>query len=266
MVRLVAVDLDGTLLDSNRSISEENVRAVMEARENGVMVVIATGRMHCTAVSATAPIGDDLPIASYNGALLNMTARGPELWRIPVPPSEGGRIARLLFEKGIAFHAYFDDQMYAPRMSQYTAEYEAKYGARSMILEDIDEYGRRESLKYLVLVAPEELDAVEPVVRSVAGESLTVMRSQPGLLEIISSRASKGQALRHLADHFGISISETMAIGDSENDIDMFSTAGIAVAMGNAPEYVKAASGFVTGSNDESGVAMAFRRFGLCGA
>ncbi|MGB4338800.1 MAG: HAD-IIB family hydrolase, partial [Bacillota bacterium] len=93
-----------------------------------------------------------------------------------------------------------------------------------------------------------------------------VMRSQPGLLEIISSRASKGQALRHLADHFGISISETMAIGDSENDIDMFSTAGIAVAMGNAPEYVKAASGFVTGSNDESGVAMAFRRFGLCGA
>ena len=165
----------------------------MEARENGVMVVIATGRMHCTAVSATAPIGDDLPIASYNGALLNMTARGPELWRIPVPPSEGGRIARLLFEKGIAFHAYFDDQMYAPRMSQYTAEYEAKYGARSMILEDIDEYGRRESLKYLVLAAPEELDAVEPVVRSVAGESLTVMRSQPGLLEIISC-ASKGQA------------------------------------------------------------------------
>ena len=79
MVRLVAVDLDGTLLDSNRSISEENVRAVMEARENGVMVVIATGRMHCTAESATAPIGDDLPIASYNGALLNMTARAGAL-------------------------------------------------------------------------------------------------------------------------------------------------------------------------------------------
>lgn len=265
MIKLVALDLDGTTLDSSRLISQENICAVREARARGVTVAIATGRMHSTAVTVSAPLGSDLPIASYNGALVRMGAVGPEVLRMPVPVDEGRRIVKLLHDWGLVFHAYFDDDMYALRRSQPTSDYEAKYGNVAQILPDLDEFASRESMKYLVLDTAERILAIEPMVRQIAGPSLSVMRSQPGLLEIVNARASKGAALEHLARVMGISISETMAIGDSENDIDMLKAAGVSIAMANASESVKAAAQHVTASNDDSGVAAAFRRFGLCG-
>ncbi len=265
MVKLVALDLDGTTLDSRLAISRENIWAVRDARERGVAVAIATGRMHSAAVTVAASLGSDLPIASYNGALVMMSATGPEVLRVPVPAGERGRIVRLLCEWGLTFHAYVDDQLYAPRRSTPTSDYEAKYGVAARILADMDEFASMESLKYLVLDTPERAIAIEPMIRQIAGPSLTVMRSQPGLLEIVSAQASKSAALRHLAGLLGISMSETMAIGDSDNDIDILKSAGIGVAMANASDAVKAAAQYVTGSNDESGVAAAFRQFGLCG-
>ncbi|OPZ62643.1 MAG: putative phosphatase [Firmicutes bacterium ADurb.Bin506] len=266
MIKLVTLDLDGTTLDSNRLISQENIHAVREARARGVVVAIATGRMHSTAVAVSAPLGSDLPIASYNGAWVRMSATGPELLRMPVPVEEGRRIVRLLSDWGLVFHAYFDDVMYAVRKSQPTSDYEAKYASVARILPDLEEFASRESMKYLVLDTEERILAIEPMIRQMAGPSLNVMRSQPGLLEIVNARASKGAALEHLAASLGISISETMAIGDSENDIDMLKAAGISVAVANASPTVKAVADHVTASNDDNGVAAAFRRFGLCGA
>jgi len=129
------------------------------------------------------------------------------------------------------------------------------------VLSDIDEFARRPSLKYLIIEDPARIDSVRRELEVFIGPGLRIMRSQPELLEVVDSRVSKGRALCHLARHFGIDIAHTMAIGDSENDIDMLREAAIGVAVSGAGRDVQAAADYVVASNDDDGVAEAIHMF-----
>jgi len=261
LIRLVAIDLDNTLLGSDLSISAANRDALERVRDDGVVVAIATGRMFQAARRIVSDLGPDMPIAAYNGALIRMRDGGETLCSMPVDPEEGGRVVRFLWDFGVAFQAYFDDELYVPRPTLASDYYGSKYGALVHVMGDIEEFASRPSLKYLIIEDPGRIDSVRRALEGVIGPNLRTMRSQPELLEIVDSRVSKGRALCHLARHFGIDIAHTMAIGDSENDIDMLREAAIGVAVSGAGRDVQAAADYVVASNDDDGVAEAIHMF-----
>ncbi|MEA4882698.1 MAG: Cof-type HAD-IIB family hydrolase [Clostridia bacterium] len=263
MVRLVAIDLDGTMLRSDVTISERTREAVKEARARGVMVAVATGRMYRSARLLVSGLAHDLPIAAYNGALIRMSGSGETLASSPVPVDAGERIVRFMWDWGIAFQGYFNDELWAPRASARSDSYGMRYGVSVHVLNDVDEFVRRESLKYLVIDDPARIPSIKAALESVAGPDLRLMRSKPDMIEIVNSSVSKLTALRHLAQMCGISMSETMAIGDQENDIEMIRGAGLGVAVGNGEAEVIQAADCVVASNDDDGVAEALERYVL---
>jgi hydroxymethylpyrimidine pyrophosphatase-like HAD family hydrolase len=105
------------------------------------------------------------------------------------------------------------------------------------------------------------LDAVEAEVRSAAGHAVTILRSQPYYLDVTHTQANKGDGVIALADLIGVPLSATAAIGDMDNDLPMFAQAGLSIAMGQAPDAVKAAADHVTTSNEEDGVAHAIETY-----
>lgn len=263
MIRLVAIDLDGTLLGSDLSISPANRDALARARKAGAVVAIATGRMFRSARLIVSDLGADMPIAAYNGALIRMSQSGETLRSLPIEPADGERIVRFMWDWGFVFQAYFDDELYVPRMTSASGGYSSRYGVEIHVLGDIDEFARRPSLKYLVIDDPGRIASVRQALEGVAGPNLRIMRSLPEMLEIVDSRVSKGQALQHLACRFGIDIAHTMAIGDSENDVDMLREAAIGVAVSGAAREVQSAADYVAASNDDDGVAEALEKFVL---
>ncbi len=264
MIRLVAIDLDNTLLRSDLSISTANRDALERVRDDGVVVAIATGRMFQAARQIVSDLGPDMPIAAYNGALIRMRDSLETLCSMPIDAEEGGRVVRFLWSFGVAFQAYFDDELYVPRPTSASAYYSSRYGVAVHVLSDIDEFARRPSLKYLIIEDPARIDSVRRELEVFIGPGLRIMRSQPELLEVVDSRVSKGRALRHLARHFRIDIAHTMAIGDSENDIDMLREAAVGVAVSGADRDVQAVADHIVASNDDDGVAEALDMFVPC--
>ena len=262
MIRLVAIDLDNTLLRSDLSISTANRNALERARDAGVVVAIATGRMFQAARSIVSDLGPDMPIAAYNGALIRMRDSFETLCSMPIDPEEGGRVVRFLWDFGVAFQAYFDDELYVPRPTSASADYGSRYGAAVHVLDDIEEFARRPSLKYLIIEDPgRRLGAAG--AEGVIGPNLRLCDPSPELLEVLT-RACQRTGPRHLARHFRIDIAHTMAIGDSENDIDMLRDAAVGIAVSGAAHDVQAVADYVVASNDDDGVAEALSRFVSC--
>lgn len=264
MVRLVAIDLDNTLLRSDLSISPTNRDALDRAREAGAVIAIATGRMFQAARLIVSGLGPDMPIAAYNGALIRMRDSGETLCSMPIHPDDGERVVKFLWDYGVVFQAYFEDELYVPRPTSASFDYSSKYGVKVRVLGDIEEFARRPSMKYLIIEDPARIDSVRQALEGFIGPNLRTMRSAPGLLEVVDSRVSKGRALRHLAGHFRIDIAHTMAIGDSENDIDMLREAAIGVAVSGADCDVQAVADYIVASNDDDGVAEALDMFVSC--
>lgn len=263
MIRLVAIDLDRTLLRSDLSISPANRDALARAQRVGARVVVATGRMFRSARQAVSDLRTDMPIAAYNGALIRMSESRETLHSLPIDPVDGERVVRFMWDWGFVFQAYFDDELYVPRMTSASGGYSSKYGVEAHLMSDIDEFARRPSLKYLVIDEPGRIDLARQALERIIGPNLRIMSSLPEMLEIVDSRVSKGQALRHLARHFGIDMAQTMAIGDSENDIDMLREAAIGVAVSGASSEVQLAADYIVASGDDDGVAEALERFVL---
>lgn len=251
------MDLDGTLLRSDKSISDTNIRAIRDAHSQGVAFAVATGRMFRTSRPVVGGLLDEMPIIAYNGALIRFSNSGLTLLSMPIAARSGERVVRLMWEWGIVFQAYFGDELWVPKVAPVTAEYSARYGAPINILDDIDEFVNREAFKYLVIDDEDRIVDVKESIDAVLDSGLRTMLSSPGMIEIVRSDVSKGRALAHLASSMGISMDNVMAIGDSENDIDMLCAAGVGVAMANASDDVKAKADHVVGTNDDDGVAEA---------
>lgn len=267
-MKLIALDMDETLLSTDGTLSQGNRQALLKAMECGIEVVIATGR-----VESALP-GDvlELPGLRYavtsNGARVLDLKNGRELYRNcidweclkPVLPElVGGQRLIEVFAEG---------RVYAPRafMEDPTAfgvpAYRVPYIRNSRIpVADIDEvlYDRRDRLESINLcyADQEQREGDRELLSRFSG--LTVTSSMSYNLEIGGGTASKADGLAQLCTVLGIRPAEVMACGDSGNDIEMLRFAGLSVAMGNAGGEVKQAARFVTLSNDRDGVAAAIQ-------
>jgi Cof subfamily protein (haloacid dehalogenase superfamily) len=272
-IRLLALDIDGTLTDPNFQVSARNLAALRAAHQAGIEIILATGRRHDYAMPIAQELGFPVCLISSNGALIRSSAG----------------------------ETFFTDRLSArtaAELIQYMHEYrghavltfdraENRPGNDSLVLESADELNKTVSRwleinrPYIRFVSPLEDALVEdPLQAMYCGrvammekvqerlsqaeflDKITVLRTQYDhrdlcILDILNRECSKGHALRRWAEQQGIPREQVMAIGDNHNDLEMLEFAGLAVVMENASQELKQNGWKVTGSNAESGVAQA---------
>ncbi|MGB9885822.1 MAG: Cof-type HAD-IIB family hydrolase [Moorellales bacterium] len=257
--RLVAIDLDGTLLDRNWEISPRARQAIRTARERGIFVTLATGRMFASAVRYARELELDLPLITYNGALVKTSSGGRAIYQRLLPRHYAREIIALVKQKNYPINLYFnhgEDRLYVDRVSAAARRYAFQSSVPFHEVPDFLPLLNQDPIKLVVLGEEELLDALAEESRSRWGEVLYITKSEPTYLEYLHPEATKGRALAALAQSLGVPREEVMAIGDSFNDVEMFRYAGFAVAMGNAREEIKAAAHYVAPTNQEDGVAV----------
>lgn len=265
-IKLVAVDLDDTLLDNNQKISPRVKEAVRRAVAQGVTVTLCTGRMHRSALPYALELGLDVPLLTYNGGLIRCSMSGETLLHRPLDAQTAAEVLALFREKGWYIQVYVDDVLYVREFSAEASHYEKLSGIRAVPIGDKLYTMGAAPTKMLALGEPEQLVAIRPVLVDRFGERLNAAFSKSIYLEMVDPSVNKGMALDFLARRLGIGREDVMAVGDSMNDMDMIQYAGWGVAMGNAREEVKKIARVVTGRNDADGVAEAIEKYVLTAA
>ncbi|AIM16481.1 Cof-type HAD-IIB family hydrolase [Neobacillus sp.] len=279
MIKCIATDMDGTLLNSMQQISEENKAAILKAQKAGIEVVVATGRSYQEATYVLNKKGITCPIICVNGAEVR-SREGEVISATPISKQVAREVAAKLEEMDIYFEVYTDKGTYSvdlekavsilvdivvtanPEVDPEFVRQKAEARRRDGLVHPIDDYEtlfkNDEFRIYKFLAFSFDMDKLKAASESLKElEDLNVTKSGVENIEITHRNAQKGIALEAFVNARGISLSETMAIGDNFNDVSMFEKAGRAVAMGNASPGIKSLCDWVTDTNDESGVGKA---------
>ena len=275
MIRLLAVDVDGTLLDSRGRLPRENLDVLAEAAGRGVRVAIVTGRSYSFALPAVAALQDPLLLIVHNGAIARERA-GATLVRRLLPRARARAVLAATLEWRASAVMYFDrpeaGQIVSDRMD-WTHPNRARFRERNRTI--IDEVAALEDALTedpIQLAFNGELMLMRAVLDTLTGHPAAsglavAVTEYPhrdfSLVDVNVAGATKGQTLAGVEATLGIGRDEVMAIGDNHNDRDMLEWAGVGVVMGNAAEELRSIGLDVTGTNDEGGLAAAIKRYVL---
>jgi Cof subfamily protein (haloacid dehalogenase superfamily) len=264
LFRLLALDLDGTLLTPSHQIPDRTKAAIQEARERGVTPVIVTGRMQRSAAPYAAQLGlEGLPMVTYNGAFVSLFPSTEPLYHEPLPTAVARQFAAFCEQEGIYVQGYQDDRLRIPAKTPEAIAYQGLAGVEGEVVGPLSAWIAAPQTKMVAISTAERIAALKPVVQELLGEAANVTISNPTYLEVMSSQVSKGRALAAVAERLGVKQSEVLAIGDGLNDLEMLRWAGTGVAMGHAHDQLKAQADWVTTEGPGDGVWEAMRHFGL---
>jgi Cof subfamily protein (haloacid dehalogenase superfamily) len=260
-IKLVAIDLDGTLYTNDKQIKDVTVRAISQARERDVEVLLVSARPPFGMRAAYEKLGLSGFGVAYNGAYVFDHTTGEVFLRHPMRSEDAVKIVQLSRRYSIYIGYYVGDAFYVEKVCDEMRLEERSQGQSPVIVSDIinDAPKQPDKIIAIELNDTESLKAYYQEARKVAPE-LNIHYSSPNSFEVGNTCASKGLALDWVAKRKGINQVHRMAIGDNFNDLTMFDVAGITVAVGNAPEEVKRRAMMVVASNDEDGVAEAIDR------
>ena len=267
-IRLIALDIDGTLVNDQKEVPPENLEALQEARAKGVYVAISSGRMIPSIEPIEAKLGIDTVILAYNGGkVVGPRAEGrQEILHRPVPATEAARFVDYSRERGHVLNFYHEDRLYSEEGDDSYTHFRDIYSGRTGSVyhfTDLDEFRDVSPTKLILMAHPEERDRLVDELSPDFPE-LFLSKSDPEYLEITARGVNKGTALPALAEYFGFSTEEILAIGDADNDNQMLEAAGLGVAVANARETTKAVADVITErTNNDGAVAEAVRRFVL---
>ena len=264
-IRLVSIDLDGTLLTDSKEITQQTADALRCLPARGVRVVIASARPPRSVRPFQEQLGLDTLQINYNGALIWDPAQQRPVYHVPMHERLcRGMIdtARDMFDE-VLVSVECMDKWYTDRLDQtYTTETGRLF--KPDLVCPIDDFCTQPITKLMFLGDPKLILRLEDLFTIRYGHIVSVLRCEPELLQIMDARVSKAVALEKIADHYGIPMEQVLAIGDARNDVEMLDAAGVAVAMDNAHPLVKEVADWVAPSNNDHGVHAALVRYGLC--
>lgn len=272
-IKLVALDLDGTLLDSKKNVSSANIRALLECANRGISIVPATGR---TIIGVPKEIRD-LPGVDYavtlNGGVVLDLKRSTVIdeQKLSVVPTL--EILDAVSDYHVMYDAYIDgigisESRFYDHLDDYHIPEEIQKLVRvtRSVVPEIKAHIRERAaaVEKINLYFDDRKEREEVRCMLEARKDVIVSSSMESNLEINALGATKGEGLTRLASYLGMTMQETMACGDGENDYSMIQMAGIGVAMGNGDKRLQSMADYVTENNDKDGVARAIERFVLC--
>lgn len=261
-IRLIAIDLDGTMLTPELTVHPRTAAAVRAAADLGLTIAIATGRMHSSAEPFAVELGLHAPIISYNGAMIRNAGEPEPLWHLPIPACLAAEAVELCVRDRMDLMYFIDDTILVPRYDHWAHEYLARTGNDSVVAGDLRGLAGREPTKLLIMGTPEQTRQRYGFFRREYAGRLHATVSLPEYLELLHSQVSKASALSRLAGMLGLRMSQVMAVGDNLNDLEMVEAAGVGVMMASSAEDLRAAADFVPESG-EAGVAEAIERLVL---
>ena len=267
-IKLIAIDIDGTLLNSKREITPRVKAALNTASAQGVYVVLCTGRPYPGVEGLLQElnlVNDHDYVVTYNGTLVQQTGSKKALVRFSMTHDDLERVNDYATKYNVHYHAIDEEAIYVPTatVGKYSIHESELVGMPIVhqLYKDIPT--DKEFVKIMFVDEPEVLEELIPNLSDDFKSRYNIFRSAGFYLEVIHPEASKGKAVHHLADKLGLTRDEVMCLGDHENDRDMIEYAGLGVAMGNAIDSIKEIANFVTTTNDEDGVAVAVEKFVL---
>ncbi|MFC4809083.1 Cof-type HAD-IIB family hydrolase [Paenibacillus sp. GCM10023250] len=258
---LIALDIDGTLLNDSHILTPAVRDAVREAHRRGAEIVLCTGRGPVNALPVLEELGLAGTMITHNGAATVDSASRRVLHQYSIDPAEVARFRDYCLQKELHFDLNTPFEMWIEGLTPDAEKMYGLYGARP-VLRDPNAPLPEGLVKFTLFGAIAQLDAVE-AEWSTWTHGLQHIRSGDYFIDVQHKDASKGHALRQLANLRGIDRDRVMAIGNYFNDVGMLTFAGMGVAVANSPEAVKEAANALTRSNEEDGVAHALREFAL---
>ena len=266
-VKLLALDLDGTLVADLNNISPRVKNAVSAAMARGVRVVLATGREFFITQRYARQLDISTPLICYQGALIQSPHSDTPLLAHTIPADLSRRMIKFARAKKLHLLLYTARQPYtelpSALMRDTFRQAKSEFSVVNSLLNVLHDDGL--PLKFLFIQPQEKRAAVEKMLNAEFGDALHITSSLNIIVEGIMPHVSKGAALKYLAAHFGVPLSQTMAIGDHDNDISLLRTAGLGVAMGNASHGAKAVADVIAPPLAEDGAAWAIERYVLNG-
>jgi len=266
-IHLVAIDLDGTLLNSAKEITDISAAILRAAREEaGVHVVLASARPPRSVLPFYRLLGLNSPMINYNGALVYDPAGQRVIMHKPIPAKIARGVVRLARE------VYADVLVSGEVMDRwYTDRFDPTYNTETGrvfppdVVEPVEAWADQSMTKLLLLGEPPRLAEIAAAIDRDFTHQLALVQTEPYMLQIMHATVSKAHALRVVAAEMNVPRERVMAIGDNANDVGMLQWAGVAVAMANAAPEALAVADYVTDHHDADGAAHAIRRIILQG-
>lgn len=265
VIRLVAVDLDGTLLNDSKQVTKQTAGALAGLTGRGVRLVIASARPPRSVRHIYQSLGLDTWQINYNGALIWDEPGRRMIFHRPM----NGRLVRQIIDvsrdmyEEVLVTCEIMDRWYTDRVDdQFNTETGKLF--KPDVVASIEEICTQPITKLLLLGEPRVIGRLEPMLSQRFGGHFTLVQTDDHMLQIMDKRVSKAVALEKVARHYRVPMEQVMAIGDAPNDVGMLQSAGVAVAMDNAAAVVKEVADWVAPSNNDHGVYAALKRYGLC--
>ncbi|MGJ7093555.1 Cof-type HAD-IIB family hydrolase [Vibrio hannami] len=267
MYKLVALDMDGTLLNSDKVVTERNKKAIMNAKDAGVKVLLASGRPLEGMTRYLEELGltsDNDYVICYNGSLVKRVSDGKTVRTQILSGKDAKKLALIAIEMGSHIHAFSPERgLITPKNNPYT-EHEAIINGLDIVEFDFADLSDDEQIIKAMIV--DDGDALTEAISKLPSElydEYTIVRSADIFLEFLNKDSNKGVGVASVAQLLNINPEEVICMGDAENDHHMINYAGLGVAMGNATEDTKSIADHITLSNDESGVAAVLEQYVL---
>jgi Cof subfamily protein (haloacid dehalogenase superfamily) len=264
-IRLIAIDLDGTLLSTRKQVSPRNATALRRAQDRGIRIVIASARPPRSVRAIYRLLQLDTLQINYNGALIWDDPAAHAVFHRPLDGSLALRMiemARRQFDEVIV-HCEVLDRWCTDRINDaFTTETGRLF--KPDLVTDLPTICRQPITKLMFLGQPRIITQIEAELMLQFSDRVAIVRQEGELLQIMDRRVGKALALRKVARAYDVDMQEVMAIGDATNDVGMLQLAGLAVAMANGHPAARAVADYIAPTNDDDGVHAALVHFGLC--
>lgn len=259
--KLLALDLDGTLLMRDNTIPEDVKAAISKLMDAGIIVTLSTGRMYPTVQKYALELGLKAPLICYNGALIRDAAGNPPLLDSPLPMDLQMEIIRCGEANGWYLQLYQNDHVAAAEIVRETLADPDSKTLPPVALGKLSEATLQRSPKMMSMCAPEEVPVRMKAFSEATGNRLYIASSTPTLVEMMQKGVCKSEALKVLCAHYGIAREEVIVCGDSGNDADMVAWAGLGCAMANATPALKELADYICEESRSYGVLEVIRRY-----
>ncbi len=262
MIRLVALDLDGTLVARDLVLRPRVRSEIARIRAAGIAGCLVTGRMYQASLPFARALELDAPLICYQGAAIVDPQSDDVVFDLPLANAVALETVEIARSDGMHVQLYRNDKYYCEEHNRFAALYARLSRVEPIIVPSLREaFATSDATKAVIVADAGVAESYETVLQQRLGDRAYVTRSYPEFIEVLNPNVDKGRALEFVASRLGISLEDVLAIGDSWNDEPLLRVAGVGVAMGSAPDEVKALADAVVADVEHDGVADALRRY-----
>jgi Cof subfamily protein (haloacid dehalogenase superfamily) len=263
-IRLIALDVDGTLVGPSGVITPRVRESIARAKARGAETTLVTGRMFAAAKPFAQILGITGPLVCYQGAAIFEASSGAILREKPVPQD----VTRQVLDWADAHHVhaqcYADDTLYVQQINRFSKMYTDLAKVEATVVPSLRAaFADRPTIKIVLVDDPGPAAEYLAELKPLLGDRAYLTRSDPHFVEVLSPDINKGEALAFVAAKYGATLAEAMAVGDAWNDVPLITAAGIGVAMGSGPPELFAKADAVVGDVEHDGVAEAIEKYVL---